>query len=551
MASIIRIKRSSVAGNPGTLAAGELAYSALPWTLVNTGGDKLYIGMGTETSGNAANHIVIGGLYYTSLVDAGGTGGSLNTAAKSIPVLSSTGAIDKWYVGNVYTTDNTIATTNSNGNLILDPHGSGMVKIANTWTLPRSAGTPNYILTTDGNGTASWTAPPSTNTSNSLTFNNDGSGTASGSTFNGSSAVTVSYNTVGAAPAAGSSNITTVGTITSGSWQSSTPIGVAYGGTGTITGSISGTGALTFTAGGTNNNINLVAQGTGTVDVASKRITSVAEPTSPQDAATKAYVDAAVASLHIHDSCNVATTDDLATLTGGTIAYDNGTSGYNATLVLSGSPTKNFTAAGAFDTGFTAVAGNRVLIKNQTTQLQNGIYVVTSATVLTRATDFDSTAEAAGGDFVFVMSGGTNADTGWVQTHDNPTVGTDAITWTQFSGAGNITAGDGLTQSGSTINVVGTANRISVSADAIDISTSYVGQTTITTLGTITTGTWNSSTPIGATYGGTGFTSYATGDLVYASATNTLSKLTAGSDGKVLQLVSGVPSWGDIDGGTY
>lgn len=69
MASVVRIKRSSVSGNPSILAAGELAYSALPDTGSN-GGDRLYIGIGTETEGNAANHIVIGGKYFTDTVSA-------------------------------------------------------------------------------------------------------------------------------------------------------------------------------------------------------------------------------------------------------------------------------------------------------------------------------------------------------------------------------------------------------------------------------------------------------------------------------------------------
>ena len=64
MASIVRIKRSEVSGNPSTLGQGELAYSALPDNGVN-GGDRLYIGMGTETAGNAVNHVVIGGKYFT------------------------------------------------------------------------------------------------------------------------------------------------------------------------------------------------------------------------------------------------------------------------------------------------------------------------------------------------------------------------------------------------------------------------------------------------------------------------------------------------------
>jgi hypothetical protein len=126
--------------------------------------------------------------------------------------------------------------------------------------------------------------------------------------------------------------------------------------------------------------------------------------------------------------------------------------------------------------------------------------------VLTRATDFDNSpgTEVGPGVFFFVEQGTTQADNGYVITSDDAiTIGTTAIDFVQFSGAGQITAGDGLTKSGNTINAVGTSNRIDISADAIDISTSYVGQSSITTLGTIGTGTWQGSV-IGATYGGTG-----------------------------------------------
>lgn len=103
MASIIRIKRSSVSGNPNTLAAGELAYSALPNNGSN-GGDRLYIGIGTETSGNAANHFVIGGKYFTDMLDAATSSATANTlvlrdASGNITVNSITGDI----VGNAST----------------------------------------------------------------------------------------------------------------------------------------------------------------------------------------------------------------------------------------------------------------------------------------------------------------------------------------------------------------------------------------------------------------------------------------------------------------
>jgi hypothetical protein len=140
---------------------------------------------------------------------------------------------------------------------------------------------------------------------------------------------------------------------------------------------------------------------------------------------------------------------------------------------------------------------------HQTTQAHNGMYVRTSATVLTRSTDFDTAAEIGGGDFTFVENGTTYGNTGWVQTVEVLTVGTDNIIWQQFSGTGTFTAGSGLTIAGTEFNVGGTADRITVNPDSIDIASTYVGQSTITTLGTIGTGVWQ-GTIIAGEYGGTG-----------------------------------------------
>lgn len=224
------------------------------------------------------------------------------------------------------------------------------------------------------------------------------------------------------------------------------------------------------------NRLDQMAAPTGSVSFNSQRITGLADPTDAQDAATKAYVDAARSGLDVKQSVRAATT---------------------ANITLSGTQTID---------GVSLIAGNRVLVKNQTTGSQNGIYVV-GASTWSRATDADADAEVNPGMFVFVEEGTSQADSGWVLTNDGTvTVGTTALTFAQFSGAGQITAGDGLTKSGNTLNVVGTSNRISVTADAVDIASTYVGQTSITTLGTIATGTWNGTT-IAVANGGSGATS--------------------------------------------
>jgi hypothetical protein len=260
-------------------------------------------------------------------------------------------------------------------------------------------------------------------------------------------------------------------------------------------------GNMTINAASGNNSVNLVPTGTGTVDVASKRITSVAEPTQSTDAATKNYVDAVKTGLKVKDAVRAATTANL------TATYANGSSGVGATLTNSGTQ-----AAFTVDSIVLSV-GERVLVKNQSTAFQNGIYTVTTAGtvstnwVLTRAIDNDSNVtvlEIEGGDFCFVQEGTVNADNGFVVTTNGAiTIGTTGIDYVQFSGAGQITAGDGLTKTGNTLNVVGTTDRISIAADAVDISANYVGQTSITTLGTIGTGTWQGSV-IAGQYGGTG-----------------------------------------------
>lgn len=219
--------------------------------------------------------------------------------------------------------------------------------------------------------------------------------------------------------------------------------------------------------------LDQMAVPTASVSLNSQKITNLATPTADTDAATKAYVDAARSGLDVKASCRAAT---------------------SANITLSGTQTID---------GVALIAGDRVLVKDQTTASANGIYVV-AAGAWSRSTDADTDAEVHAGMFTFIEEGTLYADSGWVLTTNNPiVVGSTSLTFAQFSGAGQITAGAGLTKTGNTIDAVGTSNRITVNADSIDIASTYVGQTSITTLGTIGTGTWNGSV-IGATYGGTG-----------------------------------------------
>ena len=208
-----------------------------------------------------------------------------------------------------------------------------------------------------------------------------------------------------------------------------------------------------------NGNITLDPNGSGTVDVNSSKITSVSLPTAATDAATKGYVDSVANGLDVKASVRYATTANVA----GTYANAAGTitAGSNAAFSIDGQ---------------TPTAGDRVLIKNQTTTTTNGVYTVTTvgsgsaAYVLTRTPDADAASEITGGAFVFVEEGTANADNGYVFTHNGePTLGTDAITLAQFSGAGQITGGDAITKTGNSLAVAVDDASIEINSDAIRV----------------------------------------------------------------------------------
>ena len=202
------------------------------------------------------------------------------------------------------------------------------------------------------------------------------------------------------------------------------------------------------------NTINATTANITTANLTSGTISTT--PTNNTDIVNKQYADAIASGIHFHEAVDLATTAALPANT-----YNNGTSGVGATL------TANANGALSVDSTLTVV-GNRILVKNEVTQANNGVYTVTQVGsagtpyILTRATDFDTAGTGVDqideGDFFLVTSGTVNANTAWVQQTAPPiTIGTTAIVFQQFSAPITYTAGTGLSESPSyTFNIANT-----------------------------------------------------------------------------------------------
>ena len=566
MALTLQIKRSTGSTAPSALADGELAYTH--------GNDVLYIGDGSTVE-------VIGGKSFNDKIDH--TAGTLT--ASSAVLVDSNKAVDELLVGNHATTGGQIKLNEGTNN---GTHFVGL-KAPNalggnvTFTLPTADGNANEFLKTNGSGALSFGAITSTFTLAADAGSNDTFSTGGTLTFSGSNGVatTVSNDEItfaGTDATASSKGVASFSnsdfavssgavTIKSGGVTSTQLAGsianaklandgITIGSTDTSLGdtitALAGMTAIavdnitldanTISTTNSNGDMILAPNGTGAVNVPSGYESRAGF--GDDSLVNKSYVDAVANGLDVKASVKVATTANLAA------AYNNG----------AGTLTASSNGAIAVD-GVTLSVGDRVLVKDQSTAAQNGFYKVTAtgsggaAFVLTRTPDADAASELTGGAFTFVEEGTANADNGYVlTTNGTPTLGTTNITFEQFSGAGQISAGDGLTKTGNTIDVVGTADKITVSANALTIASTYVGQSSITTLGTITTGVWN-GTAIAATSGGTGLSSIAKGSVLVANSANTLSALDGGgsNDGLLLYTASSdtLSFATSIDGGTF
>lgn len=712
MASIVRIKRSEVSGNPATLGQGELAYSALPDNGVN-GGDRLYIGMGTETAGNAVNHVVIGGKYFTDKLDH--TPGVLT--ATSALIVDADSKLDNLKVDNIDINGNTVSSSNTNGDINITPNGTGKTIITNLFTdastsltefiqditggqivdsteidaiYDDTAGTTSLdlkatgvtagsygsatsipVITFDSKGRATVASTASISTTLNVAGNAGTDGialatdtlniTGTGAISTAVDALTntlsiaaadattsvkgvASFDTADFAVTSGAvsikaggvtntqlvnSNIT-IGTTAIALGASSTTLAgltsvTSTGFTGALTGNASTattlenartiaiSGPITGTATSFNGSTNITIPVTA-LDVGHANVTGVLDVNHGGTGVTTSTGTGSVVLSASPDLTGTPTaptaasgtnTTQLATTEFVTAAVDAARSGLDVKASVKVATTENITLSNTQTVDGVALSvGDRVLVKDQSTASQNGIYVVSSA-AWARATDADADAEVTAGMFTFVEQGTVNADAGFVLSTDGPiVVGTTALTFTQFSGAGQIVAGTGLTKTGNTLNVgagtgitvnaddvaltgqalafhnlatngivartgsgtvaartvTGTANRTTVTNGdgvsgnpTVDIASTYVGQTSITTLGTITTGVWNGTT-VAVANGGTGLTTATARGIIYGNGTSAMGVTAASTiDGSFLRGdASGNPYWSNsVDGGTY
>lgn len=472
MATVIQIKRSSSTSAPATLKLGELAFTYGTGTQGNLG-DRLFIGEGgVDGNGDANNISVIGGQYFAEMLDH--VQGTLT--ANGAVIVDDNKAVDELIIGNATSVGGTVKFNEgtNNGAAFIGLKAPNNVTSTTTFTLPDGDGAPGHFMKTDGAGNLGFavvdqaldlagdTGTDVYNTSETLTF-------AGGAGMQ--AAITDNTVTINATALTDSNFSGSAGISNSNLANPQTTLGSSVLTLGATETDIAGLTSLVIdditidgqsvTTTASNKNINLSPHGTGSVIVPSGYEDRAGFQS--QSLANKAYVDQVAQGLDTKPSCRLATTVNLAS------TYNNGTAGVGATLTASSN--------GALSVdGVTPSVADRILVKDQTTAAENGIYVVTTvgdgstAFVLTRATPEDQPSELSGGAFVFVEEGSIGSNNGYTFTHTGqPTFGTTDLDVAQFSGAGQIIAGAALSKDGNTMDVEVDNSSIDVLGDQLRV----------------------------------------------------------------------------------
>ncbi len=318
---------------------------------------------------------------------------------------------------------------------------STALKVANSATTAASANTASAIVARDGSGNFS---------AGTITANLIGNASGSAGSFTGSLVGDVTgtqgATVVSSVATSSAANVHSAELLANAATNANTASAIVKRDgsgdfvAGTITASLTGHASLDLRlTGGTLS---------GALDLGTHLITNVVNPVSAQDAATKNYVDGLINGLDWKEACNYASAAALATN-----VYSNGASGVGATLT-------GFSVGALTIDGNTPSVGNRVLVKNEVTAANNGIYIVTAVGsgialyVLTRAADFNEAADLEQGDTVFINSGTANTATSWSLTTAGPfTIGSTSLAFSQVAGPGVLTPGTGISITGNTIAV--------------------------------------------------------------------------------------------------
>ena len=454
----------------------------------------------------------VNGAWQTIAAGSGVTSVATGTGLLGGPI-TSTGTI---------TIDTNVVATNSNVMTLTNKTISGST---NTLTNIANASLTNSAITINGSSVSLGGSVTVTATAtNALTI---GTG-LTGTSYNGSAAVTIAIDTAVVATLTGTQTLTNKSMSGSANTFTNIPNSALTNSSLTIGSTAISLGATSLTLAGLTS------------------VTLTQDPTLDLQAATKQYVDNLVSTgLTFHAPTQAATTQSLAATTGGTVTYNNGAAGVGATITLS--------VPLLILDGYTLLNTNRILVKNEVNQAYNGIYTwATGGLVLTRATDANTYGtgvdQLSQNDYFFVQNGTVNKGSSYVVTTVGViTFGTTSITFAEFSNSQVYTAGTGLTLTGTTFSITntGVANASYGTASSVPtIAINAQGQITSASNTAIAiNGNQITSGTVGVAYGGTNLSSYTAGDMLYATGSTTLAKLNIGATNYVLTSSGTAPQY--------